>query len=276
MRRSNTRKRRQAAVMAEDAQARAASFAWFGVVGGGDPLRYGDSMVWRAGDLVFKRAPSIEEWAWLGEHLPTVREEGFRMTLPVPATDGRWVVDGWCAQTWLAGDHARSERWLDVLVVGERFHRACAQLPRPAFIDARDHPWAIGDRVAWGEAPSPADHELLRRLLSVRRPLDLPSQLIHGDLTENVLFDPKLPPAVIDPTPYWRPAGFASAIVVGDAIRWFAADPIPLLDATSHIAEFPQLLVRASIARLVTTLVFGHADPAFFERDVDIVVDLAG
>ena len=47
---------------------------------------------------------------------------------------------------------------------------------------------------------------------------------MHGDLTGNVLFADDLAPAVIDFSPYWRPTGFASAIVVGDALLWEGAD----------------------------------------------------
>ena len=51
-----------------------------------------------------------------------------------------------------AGEH-RAGRWVEVIDVGDRFHRAMAGLARPAFIAARTDPWPIGDRVAWGEAP---------------------------------------------------------------------------------------------------------------------------
>ncbi len=151
----------------------------------------------------------------VGAHLPSVREDGFRLALPVPAPDDRWVIDGWSAQTWVAGGHPSEPRWLEVLDVSARLHAAMRHLPRPPFLDARTHEWAIGDRVAWGEMAPPVRHEFLDRLLETRRPVELLPQVIHGDLTENVLFDDALPPAVIDPAVYWRPAGYASAIVVG-------------------------------------------------------------
>jgi Ser/Thr protein kinase RdoA (MazF antagonist) len=56
------------------------------------------------------------------------------------------------------------------------------------------------------------------RLLAARRPAGAPSQLIHGDLTRNVLFADEQPPADIDFSPYWRPKAFASAIVAVDAV----------------------------------------------------------
>jgi uncharacterized protein (TIGR02569 family) len=248
----------------------------FGVTREPDALESGEGGSWRAGDLVLKAAPSVDEWSWLGECLPTVREDGFRLALPVPASDGRWVVDGWCAQTWLAGEHPGAPRWLDVLTLCERFHRASAHLPRPSFIEERTHAWAIGDRVAWEEAEPPAPDPWLERLFVLRRPISLTSQLIHGDVTDNVLFADDLAPAIIDPTPYWRPAGFASAIVVHDAVRWWAADPEPLIAASAHIEEFPQLFVRAAIYRMVASILVGSDAPEDRREVVDLAAWLAG
>jgi uncharacterized protein (TIGR02569 family) len=258
--------------------------ATFGVGGAAEPLAGGEGHSWRSGDLVLKPWDDDAEWLWLGEHLPTVRENGFRLALPVPALSGRWVVDGWCAQTWVSGEQPEQERWLEVLTVSERFHAACAHLPRPTFIDARTHHYAVADRVAWEEAASPISHPVIDRLSISRRPVDLPHQLVHGDLTENVLFDPNAPPAVIDPSPYWRPAGFGSAVVVADAITWHDADPAPLLDATAHIRAFDQLLIRAIIFRVLTSLLFardggvhdlGH-ERRRFERGAAIALQVAG
>jgi uncharacterized protein (TIGR02569 family) len=246
--------------------------ARFAAAGPPSPISGGEGRSWRAGDLVLKPCDDLVEWVWLAEHLPTVRTDAVRLAPPVPAIDGAWVVDGWCAQPLLAGEH--EERWPDVLAVGRRFHAAIRHLPRPAFIDNRTHPWSVGDRVAWDERSSPAPHPLLDRLLTIRRPIDLTPQVIHGDLTENVLFADDLPPAVIDLTPYWRPAGYASAIVVGDAILWRNAEPTPLFDAVADVDAFPQLFVRAIIFRLVTTLVFDLRDVAVFGRVVELAEDL--
>jgi len=82
------------------------------------------------------------------------------------------------------------------------------------------------------------------------------SQLVHGDLTGNVLFDDDLPPLVIDVSPYWRPPAFASAIVVADAVAFEGADSHivePLLDDP----DFAQCLLRALIYRIVTDRVAG-------------------
>jgi uncharacterized protein (TIGR02569 family) len=246
----------------------------FGVPARPVPLAGGEGRAVHAGDVVLKLCDDPVEWAWLARWLPTIDQDGFRLALPLSASDGRWVVDGWCAQAAVAGDHAG--RWLDVLEVGRRFHTALTHIPRPDFIDARTHPWSVGDRVAWGELDPPVSDPLLARLLAVRAPVDLPSQVVHGDLTENVLFATGVVPAVIDVTPYWRPACYAAAVVVGDAIRWHDAAPGPLLAASAEIEGFGQLFVRAVIFRLVTTLLFAREGSTSYEAVVRVAEEHAG
>jgi len=98
-------------------------------------------------------------------------------------------------------------------------------------------------------------------LVAALRPVRVPSQLIHGDLTGNVLFDDAQPPAIIDFSPYWRPPAYASAIVAADALVWERADR-QVLDAVAHISDFGQYLVRALIFRSVTDWIVSQEDPA--------------
>ena len=116
--------------------------------------------------------------------------------------------------------------------------------------------------MAWGELPtSEVSHvKHLTHLAAALRPLTTASQLIHGDLTGNVLFDDRLPPAIIDLAPYWRPPAYASAIVVGDALTWEGADE-SILDAVAHIEDFTQYLLRALIYRAVTDRLFRLDEP---------------
>jgi uncharacterized protein (TIGR02569 family) len=180
----------------------------------------------------------------------------------VRASDGRWVIDGWCAQTWMPGAH--EPRWAEIVGLGRALDAAFAYLQRPAFIDARVHPWSVGDRVAWGEQEPPQGDPFLDRLLAIRSQVDLASQVIHGDLSENVMFSEGLAPAVIDVTPYWRPAGFSAAVVLCDAVTWRGADPEPILAAAAGIPAFAQLVVRATIYRLVTAIEFWAPDTAVY------------
>jgi uncharacterized protein (TIGR02569 family) len=236
------------------------------------PLSGGEGRAWRVGDLVLKPCSDPDEWTWLATVLPAIAQDGFRLALPVPAHDGAWVANGWCAQPLVPGHH--TERWGDVIATGCRFHEATAELARPAFLDARTNPWSCGDRVAWEEMEPSVTHPLLDALLELREPIHVRAQVVHGDLTENVLFEEGMAPAIIDVTPYFRPRGFASAVVIGDAVRWRDADPEPLLHATADDPAFAQLFVRAVIYRLVTSLLFGREDVGYFGSDVELATRL--
>jgi uncharacterized protein (TIGR02569 family) len=258
--------------------------AAFGVTGLVESLAGGQGTAWRAGDFVLKPldfSMSVEELEWQGAVLDSLRPDGFRVSRLRRALDGSALVDGWCAWELVEGGH-RERAWPEVIAVGERFHAALAGVPRPSFLDRRTDPWAIGDRVAWGELPAESFVHVkhVARLAAALRPVDTSqSQLVHGDLTGNVLFAEGLPPTVIDFSPYWRPVGFASAIVVGDALLWEGAD-VSLLAAVEHVDAFPQLLLRALIYRAVVDAIFRpdelRADEDdFFRGPVELACSLA-
>jgi uncharacterized protein (TIGR02569 family) len=215
-----------------------------------------------AGNLVLKPLDVGEpELEWQAGILGSIHCSRFRVAHPRRANNGSLVVDGWCAWERVEGRH-EARRWPEIIAAGERFHAAIADVPRPELIGQRTDPWAIGDRVAWGELPiSELSHvKHLARLCAALRPVHQPRQLIHGDLTGNVLFADDLPPAIIDFSPYWRPTGFAAAIVVGDALVWEGADAA-ILDAVGHIEQFDQLLLRALIYRAVTDRLVRQNEP---------------
>lgn len=228
--------------------------AEFGATAEPEPLAGGEGTAWLCGDLVLKPRPwsmSAEELEWQRQLFDSLRCDGFRVSRL------RGLIDDWCAWEWLKGRH-REAAWPDVISAGEQFHAALATVPRPSFIERRTDHWAVGDRVAWGETSADSFRHVkhVPRLLEALHPVDTSdSQLVHGDLTGNVLFAEELPPAIIDFSPYWRPTAFASAVVVGDALVWEGADE-SLLGTVDHIAHFPQYLLRALIYRAVVDALF--------------------
>jgi uncharacterized protein (TIGR02569 family) len=206
---------------------------------------------------------------WQAQVLAQVPWAGFRLARPRLAVDGSMCIDGWCATEYMSGQH-EARRWAEIIAVGERFHVALRGIPRPSFLDRRSSPWAISDRVAWGELPaSDFPHvRYLPELTSALRPVTAPSQLIHGDLTGNVLFDGQKQPAIIDFSPYWRPPAYASAIVIADAMVWEGAG-IQALEAVRHIDDFGQYLIRALIFRAVTDWILSQEESAGPAADDD-------
>jgi uncharacterized protein (TIGR02569 family) len=245
----------------------------------------GEGTAWRAGEMVLKPAgdPQVARWtADLYRDLAIRRDPGFLVPRPLRTVAGDggigdWVAQdplagAWVAWEWLPGEPASwagvSPLWPRLIAASRAFHAALAGRPAPPWLGRDGSQWTVGDQVAWGErdpgsvlaaAPAPLAGQL-RSLLAALRPVRLPAQLIHGDLGGNVLFAPGQPPAVIDFSPYWRPAGLALAVAAVDALTWSGADPA-ILGALADQPDLDQLLARAHVGRLVTEIVSRRDDP---------------
>ena len=225
------------------------------------PLPGGQGSSVLAGPLVLKphAAEHLAEARWSAEVVERIagRADGFRVARPVRARDGALFVEGWGATEFLDGElhGVGPQDWPALFEAGRAYNEALRDLPRPDLLDARTHRWALADRVAFGAPypdPVPAARLLLETLLRQRRPSREPEQIIHGDLAGNVLFSPGRPPAVIDFSPYWRPAGYALAVAAVDALLWYEA-PVSVLELVARQTgpDFADHLIRALIFRLV-------------------------
>lgn len=224
----------------------------FGIRGGQTRLAGGEGRSVRVGDVVLKPVDDVSETAWLAALLRDLRVPNVRIPRPVITSGGDTVVDGWAAVEFVTGATEPRGRWSELIAASRRFHRALASVPRPGFIDSKTHQWATADRVAWDQTTATitsATEELLHAITQRLRPTRAASQLVHGDLSGNVLFADDRPPAIIDLALYWRPVAYAEAIVVVDALLWYDADA-SVLDVIEP-AEAEQMLLRALIFRLL-------------------------
>lgn len=226
----------------------------FGLVGAPVILPGGEGRCVRAGDAVLKPVDDVVEATWSADLLARVIEDGFRVARPLRSHDGSWVVDGWSAAAFVDGHAGPAGRWEELLAAGRAFHHALREETRPEFLAQRSHRWAVADRVAWGEAsaePVRSVQPFLDELMGRLGPdVEQGLQLVHGDLSGNVLFAPGLPPAIIDLSAYWREPEYAAAIAAVDGTLWFdAGDDVLNLLGRGHRST--QHLVRALIFRLV-------------------------
>jgi uncharacterized protein (TIGR02569 family) len=221
----------------------------------------------RAGDLVLSpgRDPAVQDWlspvlARLAVRLdqdPMRRRQDLRIAVPVPARDGSWVVEGWTASRYEPG--TVTCRDLEVIrATGHLLHAqfALAVSERPAGLAARTDRWAVAERVAFGQAPPPArDRDVTALVARVRDAVGAdpsvgPEQLVHADLAGNVLLDAAGAPVVIDVAPAWRPALWADAVCVLDAVLWLDAPRAALQGWTQGPARTAML--RAIMFRLLS------------------------
>jgi hypothetical protein len=219
-----------------------------------------------SGGFVFKRGRPADQ-SWMADALGALKSKVVRWAEPVLSINGEWAVDGWTATRLLKGsepDLSQPSSWLGVVKAGRAFHQAVVDVPRPSFLDAREDAWALADRLAWAEHSMPLlpeFTELARRFTAPRVTWAEP-QLVHGDLTTNVLFAPGLPPAVIDISPYWRPPAYAEAVVAADGLCWHGADASVLtLLELSVGAVARALLFRMATANALALARTGAVDP---------------
>jgi uncharacterized protein (TIGR02569 family) len=236
-----------------------AVLAAFGCSAEPEPLAGGQGLSWRSGDVVLKPAEvNAQITEWICDLLATLDPGGYRISAPVRAVDGGWQVDGWTASVFEPGVPAdETGHWAEVLRAGAAFGRDLVTAAEPWFTTMRTDRWAIGDRVAWQEesVDLPGDYaDLVARLkdLAGDRPAEGP-QVVHGDLTGNVLLQPGLDPLILDFSPYWRPAPYPLAVVMTDAMSWYGAEPFLLRQHADVLGEEPvNYLARSLIFRVVT------------------------
>jgi uncharacterized protein (TIGR02569 family) len=224
----------------------------FGASGPHQLLDGGQGSSIRVGAMVLKPVDFADDAAWCAQVLDDVVEDGFRVARPIAASDGRWVVAGWVASSFVEGLERVGERWDALFAAGRAFHAAVAHLPRPGFLDERTDRWSTADRVVWGErtieleAPAAAVAE---RLWPAVEPLAMSGQVIHGDLAGNVLFG-EGPPLILDFSAYWRNPAWAEAVVCVDALLWWDASAAILDVLPADLRR--QLALRALLFRVIT------------------------
>lgn len=234
------------------------------------PLGAGWESGFKCGEVVLSVVADHARAAWSAKVRETLFVDGIRLARPVRSTDGRYVVSGWRADTFVAG--SPEPRYDEVVSAAVRLHEATAKLERPRFLtQPPGMPWSevdvfvAADRAAWEEqpfkslqpgtrvAPGSPDAQrsidLVSQLGKLRKMTKSPSQLVHGDLYGTVLFAGAAPPGITDITPYWRPASWAAAVVVVDALSWGDADE-GLIERWEALPEWPQMLLRALMFRL--------------------------
>ena len=123
--------------------------------------------------------------------------------------------------------------YMQKIAAARAFHAELKSLSRPEFMERRCDPWAMADRVAWGQRAADYDANsmaalapILDMIAETPLPSDCKDQVIHGDLSGDYVFAEGRAPDIIDITPHWQPEGFAEAAIWVDTI-WFPDRALP-------------------------------------------------
>lgn len=248
--------------------------------------RPGAAGAWRSGQVILKRTQASDDALDAEARvLGSVPDAGFRLQRLRRARGGALAGEGWIARDYLPGRDATGS-WRDVIDAADALHAALRTVDRrdaAPMVDARADAWSTADRMAWGErripTTTPFDVQPVQRLAASRGPVGSASQLIHGDLSGNVVLAADAPPGIIDFSPYHRPAAYAIGIVVVDAVLWHDAD-LDLVASVADRAEMGQCLLRAILFRHLTAMVAGGSYPrptsgTAYAALVDAALDLA-
>lgn len=245
----------------------------FGINGEPTLVAGGRGLCFRVGMILFKPAEHEAEAQWVSQLAARVLDwqpSQYRLARPlaVISNSDDYVFRGWTASSFLNGAVPPRMRFEEIIAVARAFSADLAEhgIDKPTFIDQRVDRWSEADRVTWGEKAlkdvKNVDSKILQymspileTLKAMVKPLppELGSQLIHSDLTGNILFDEenRSPPGIIDLTMYWRPSAYAEAIIVADGLTWHGeGSGLIELYGTDDIRL--QLLVRAMYWRNIT------------------------
>lgn len=231
----------------------------FGVSGEPILLPGGGGTCYLVGEVVFKPTKDVVEDSWIAEMNNNLVSNKFRVPESIRVKDGGWAFEGWVASKFLQGEH-RPGNYAEVMEVSKVFHKALVGTPKPDWLNKNTNVFRMADRMAWGEIPIP-DFDIankpLKKVLNLLRENRLPNQLIHGDWgIDQILFHNTLPPAVLDMTPYFRPADYPIAdMLVSSMVENDGVDK-SILDLGKNINDFDQLILRALLFRTCTFIGF--------------------
>ena len=205
----------------------------FQVDGEGEPT----SEAWGSG-LRFGRvviAPAQEDSAWSAKVRERVApDRGVRLSRPVRATDGRFVVGGFAATEFAEG--APAARVDEVMSASLLIDAALHSIPAPA-TEPGEGSWRDYDRAVWAGEDFHGEHVVA----------DL-------DLLRRCLFDGSAPPFVsaLTPSADVRPRGYTAALVMVDGLLADAVDA-HVVQRWAHIPHLRALAGKALEFRQLTT-----------------------
>ncbi|MDD2656143.1 MAG: hypothetical protein PHQ18_01065 [Patescibacteria group bacterium] len=230
----------------------------FDISGKPDLLDGGQGTCFRVDNIVLKPTDNPIETTWLAEINNNLQSSEFRVPKYKKANNDSFVFEDWTASEFLEGEH-KKDNYIKAIELSKIFHNELKDIKKPDWFDKKTDVFAIADKIAWGELPLPnfePAKKQLENIFELLKENNLPNQLVHGDWGPGqILFSDTLPPAILDITPYFRPANYPIADMLISALANDNKD-ISIINLGKNIKEFDQLLLRALVFRTCTYIEF--------------------
>lgn len=227
------------------------------------PLRGGQNTSVRVSNAVLKPVDDIQHCEWLLNIIYKINPQGYRVSKPIRSKYGTFVSKGWACTHYEMGQDIKGHIE-EKLLVSRLFHRDLSSINFRDFHHI-DNPWSKGHRIAWqiDELPIELPHEIQDSINNLLRRVSLKEkykmQIVHSDLSGNILFDQVLNPLVIDFSPTIAPVEYAEAILVCDCIAWQGSE-VSEIDLLPGDELYKEMIIRAIIFRLAVSAIFSKGD----------------
>jgi uncharacterized protein (TIGR02569 family) len=227
------------------------------------PLSGGQNTSVRVNNAVLKPVDDIQHSEWLLNIIYNIKPQGYRLAKPIRSKYGTFVSKRWACTHYEMG-HDINGHIEEKLMVSRLFHRDLSSVNLQDFSPI-ENPWTKGHRIAWeiDELPREIPKEMQECINNLLRTVSLREQykvqVVHSDLSGNILFDPDLNPLIIDFSPTIAPVEYAEAILVCDCIAWQGSE-VSEIDLLSGNELYKEMIIRAIVFRLAVSAIFSKGD----------------
>lgn len=239
----------------------------FHLAGDAVPLIGGQNTSVRVGHAVLKPVEDVRHTEWLLNVMFNINPQGYRLSMPIRSKDGAFVSKGWACTRYEKGEDIKG-RIQEKLLVSRLFHRDLSHV-NVRDIPHTDNPWSRGHRIAWQTDRLPTGilreaKEIIDHLLSgLSLKEQYKMQIVHGDLSGNILFDQVLSPLIIDFSPTLAPVEYAEAILACDCIAWQGSE-VSEIRLLPEDELYKEMIIRAVVFRLAVSAIFSQGEKNTF------------
>ncbi|KKI90132.1 hypothetical protein WQ54_23835 [Bacillus sp. SA1-12] len=231
----------------------------FNLKGKIEQLSGGQNTSLKVDHAVLKPVEDVHHYEWLLSVLNNIIPKSYRLSKPFRSQEGTFVNEGWICTRFEQGKEVNG-RIEEKLKVAKLFHQDLSTVDYSDFPHV-ENPWTKAHRIAWQKDELPMDihpktEDIIMELLKkVQLKNQYNVQIVHADLSGNILFDEVLPPLIIDFSPTIAPIEYAEAILVCDCIAW-QKSKISELELLPNNNTYREMMIRAVLFRLAVEAIF--------------------